>query len=103
MQAHSSRLGEFKQGNAAGRHANSVEEAMTARRFPPPWRVVDMAGCFIVQDATGQNVAWFHFHDDATVAPLLKERVRRRAVNFAGRSDFRSEGGSDQLRDTAPT
>jgi hypothetical protein len=43
-----------------------------------------MAGCFIVQDATGQNVAWFHFHDDATVAPLLKERVRRSAVNFAG-------------------
>jgi hypothetical protein len=28
-------------------------------RFPPPWRVVEMAGCFVVQDATGQNVAWF--------------------------------------------
>jgi hypothetical protein len=27
--------------------------------FPTPWHVVEMAGCFIVQDATGQNVAWF--------------------------------------------
>jgi hypothetical protein len=28
---------------------------MTGRRFPPPWRVVEMAG-FIVQDATGLYV-----------------------------------------------
>jgi hypothetical protein len=63
-------------------------EPLTGRRFPPPWRVVEVAGCFIVQDATGQNVAWFHFENDATVAPSaavpLKEQVRRRAVNFAG-------------------
>jgi hypothetical protein len=44
----------------------------------PPWQVVEVAGCFIVQDAMGRNAAWFHFHDDATVAPLIKERVRRR-------------------------
>jgi hypothetical protein len=47
-----------------------------------------MAGHFIVQDATGQNVAWFYFRDDPTVAPsaavLIKEQARRRAVNFAG-------------------
>jgi hypothetical protein len=61
---------------------------MTSRRFPAPWRVVEMAGYFIVQDATGQNVVWFYFRDDPTVAPsaavLLKEQARRRAVNFAG-------------------
>ena len=61
---------------------------MTAHRFPPPWRVVEMAGCFTVQDATGQNVAWFYFPDGPTVAPpaavLLKERARRRAMSFAG-------------------
>jgi hypothetical protein len=59
---------------------------MTAR--PPPWRVVEGAGCFIVQDATEQNVAWFYFPDGPTVAPsaavLLKKQARRRAVNFAG-------------------
>jgi hypothetical protein len=26
------------------------------RQVPTPWRVVEMAGCFTVQDATGQNV-----------------------------------------------
>jgi hypothetical protein len=61
---------------------------MTAHRFPPPWRVVEMAGYFTVQDATGQNVAWFYFPDGPTVAPsaaeLLKERARRRAISFAG-------------------
>ena len=45
-------------------------------------------GVSSVQDATGQNVAWFYFRDDPTVAPsaavLLKQRARRRAVNFAG-------------------
>jgi hypothetical protein len=60
---------------------------MTPRRFPPPWRIVEMAGCFTVQDATGQNVAWFYFPDGPTVAPsaaeLLKERARRRAQSFA--------------------
>jgi hypothetical protein len=40
---------------------------MTTR--PPPWRVVEGAGCFIVQDATEQNVAWFYFPDGPTVAP----------------------------------
>jgi hypothetical protein len=71
---------------------------MTNLRFPPPWRVVEMAGCFVVQDATGQNVAWFHFPDGPTVAPsaavLLKEHARRRAVNYAGSLLDRA----DQLR-----
>jgi hypothetical protein len=61
---------------------------MSNLRFPPPWRVVEMAGCFVVQDATGQNVAWFYFRDDPTVAPStavrLKEQAKRSAVNFAG-------------------
>jgi hypothetical protein len=61
---------------------------MTAHRFPPPWRIVEMPGRFVVQDATGRNFAWFHFEDDVTVAPsaavMLKEQARRRAVNFAG-------------------
>jgi hypothetical protein len=47
-----------------------------------------MAGCFIVQDAAGQDFAWFYFPDDPTVsrsaAVLLKDKARRRAVNFAG-------------------
>jgi hypothetical protein len=38
-------------------------EKMNSRRFPPPWRIVEMPGCIVVRDATGQNVAWFHFRD----------------------------------------
>ena len=60
---------------------------MNADRFPRPWRIVEMAGCFTVQDATGQNVAWFYFPDGPTVAPpaavLLKERAKRRSMSFA--------------------
>jgi hypothetical protein len=56
-------------------------------RFPRPWRVVEHPASFTVQDATGQNVAWFHFRNDPgiaqSVAVLFKEEAQRRAMNFA--------------------
>ena len=56
-------------------------------RFPRPWRVVEHPGSFTVQDATGQNVAWFHFRNDPGIAQsaavLFKDEARRRAMNFA--------------------
>jgi hypothetical protein len=62
-------------------------EAMTGR-FPRPWRVVEHAASFTDQDATGQNVAWFHFRNDPEIAQsaavLFKDEARRRALNFAG-------------------
>jgi hypothetical protein len=61
-------------------------EEMTGR-FPRPWRVVEHSASFTVQDATGQNVAWFYFRNDPgiaqSVAVLFKEEARRRAMNFA--------------------
>jgi hypothetical protein len=94
MQANRGGLGQFEQRNATGGHPTAVEVEGTPfrtqpmNRFPPPWRVVEMAGCFTVQDATGQSVAWFYFPDGPSVAPsaavLLKEQARRRALNFAG-------------------
>jgi hypothetical protein len=61
-------------------------EEMTGR-FPRPWRVVEHSASFNVQDATGQNVAWFYFRNDPgiaqSVAVLFKEEARRRAMNFA--------------------
>jgi hypothetical protein len=60
---------------------------MTPGRFPPPWRMVENSLCFIVQDATGQNLAWFYFREDPAVARQagvpLKDEARRMAVNFA--------------------
>jgi hypothetical protein len=61
-------------------------EEMTGR-FPRPWRAVGRSASFTVEDATGQNVAWFHFRNDSgiaqSVAVLFKEEAWRRAVNFA--------------------
>jgi hypothetical protein len=60
-------------------------EEMTGR-FPRPWRVVEHPASFTVQDATGQNVAWFYFRNDPGIAQsiaVLKEEARRRAMNFA--------------------
>ena len=61
-------------------------EEMTGR-FPRPWRMIEHAASFIVQDATGHNVAWFHFRSDPEIAQsaavLFKDEARRRAMNFA--------------------
>jgi hypothetical protein len=35
---------------------------MMPRRFPP-WTVIEHAGSFWVQDASGQTVGWFYFRD----------------------------------------
>jgi hypothetical protein len=62
-------------------------EEMTGR-FPRPWRIVEHAASFTVQDATGQNMVWFHFRNDPeiaqSVAVLFKDEARRRAMTFAG-------------------
>jgi hypothetical protein len=56
-------------------------------RFPRPWRVVEHAASFAVQDATGRNIAWFHFRNDPeivqSVAVVFKDEARRRAMKFA--------------------
>jgi hypothetical protein len=71
-------------------------EEMTGR-FPRPWRVVEHAASFAVQDATGQNVAWFYFRNDPeieqSVAVLFRDDARRRAMNFAGPPLEKAEHG----------
>jgi hypothetical protein len=36
----------------------------TARRFPPPWMIEELAECFIVRDANGQALAYVYFEDE---------------------------------------
>jgi len=61
-------------------------EEMTGR-FPRPWSVIEHSAHFTVQDARGQNVAWFYFRNDPgtvqSVAVLFKDTARRRAMIFA--------------------
>jgi hypothetical protein len=38
---------------------------MTARRFPPPWTVVEEnAACFIVKDRAGMSLAYVYFEEE---------------------------------------
>jgi hypothetical protein len=69
-------------------------EQMTGR-FPRSWHVVEHAASFNVHDATGRNVAWFHFRNDPeiehSVAALFRDDARRRAMNFAGPRSGKAE------------
>ena len=59
-----------------------------ARRFPRPWRVVEMAGGYAVEDADGQQLGMFY---GSRAAPdvarqaqtLTMDEARRMAANFA--------------------
>ena len=57
------------------------------RRFPPPWRIVEMPGGYAVEDANGQRIGWFYGREDPTIARqagvLTMDEARRMAVNFA--------------------
>lgn len=58
------------------------------RRFPPPWRVVEMRGGYTVEDADGQQLGVFYGSragpDSARQAhTLTMDEARRMAVDFA--------------------
>jgi hypothetical protein len=67
-----------------------VASDQKATRFPPPWRILERAGCFMVQNATGHDMAWFYYRDERNdpTAPLAAARFReealQRAVKYAG-------------------
>jgi hypothetical protein len=58
-----------------------------ARRFPPPWSVVETQGAYRVDDANGQALGYFYFRDDDNVVRqagvLTRDEARRIAANFA--------------------
>ena len=37
---------------------------MAERRFPAPWKVVEMPGGYRVDDATGQTIGWWYGEDE---------------------------------------
>jgi len=58
-----------------------------ARRFPPPWSAEETAAAFVVNDASGQRIAYVYFEDEPgrrTAAYLLtRDEARRIAANIA--------------------
>ena len=56
-----------------------------ARHFPPPWKIVEHAESYWVQDASGQTVGWFQFRDNPAAArhaamPARHVRLRRQRL-----------------------
>ncbi len=56
-------------------------------RFPAPWRIVEIAHGFAVEDATGRQLGVFYGRDDPNTAGhtgfLTIDEARRIAVDFA--------------------
>lgn len=56
------------------------------RRFPAPWRIIELAEAFRIEDAGGFPVAYVYFCDDEERRASMAERMtkadaRRIAVN----------------------
>jgi hypothetical protein len=69
------------------------------RRFPPPWRVVELPGGYAVEDegrmpsaSNGQRLGSFYGRADPNVArqagTLTMDEARRMALNFAKLPDL---------------
>ena len=60
---------------------------MMARRFPPPWSVEDIGGCFAVKASNGQTLIFIYYGDSVghrSLARLLTRKAARRiAANIA--------------------
>jgi len=66
---------------------------VTERRFPPPWSVEELHGCFVVKDSAGQKLAYVYFAKMSPAVALraklfTKDEARRMAANIAKMPDL---------------
>jgi hypothetical protein len=60
---------------------SNVTKAVTERRFPPPWSVEDIGGCFAVKASNGRPLLFIYYRDPAgrrSLAKLLTRNAARR-------------------------
>ncbi|MER2267057.1 hypothetical protein [Methylobacterium oxalidis] len=64
------------------------------RRFPPPWRAVELEEAFRIEDANGFAVAYTYFTADperrSSTGRMSKEEARRIAVSIAALPGLRA-------------
>jgi hypothetical protein len=66
------------------------------RRFPPPWRVVEVPHGYAVEDATGQRLGTFYGRAGQVAGELTLDEARRMTVNFTRLPELlkrKSDGG----------
>jgi hypothetical protein len=70
-----------------------MPDEVTARRFPPPWRVDETDACFIVRDNNGQALSYVYFEIEPgrrTASNMLTfDEARRIAANIAKIPQYR--------------
>jgi hypothetical protein len=62
------------------------------RRFPPPWSVNDIGGCFVVKASNGQPLLFIYYGEGVARRPLsrllTRDAARRIAAGFAKLPDL---------------
>jgi hypothetical protein len=63
--------------------AARYSQAMTTRRFPPPWSVEELDACYVVRDGNGQKLAYVYFEEEPgrRSAAKLLTRDEARSIN----------------------
>ena len=58
-----------------------VDDDSSAFRFPAPWSIQKLKGCFVVQDSAGQRLGYFYYEAE----PLRRLRTRMLTCDEAWR------------------
>jgi hypothetical protein len=65
---------------------------LAARRFPPPWSIEDIGGCFVVKASNDRPLVFIYYWDGVgrrSLAKLLtRDTARRIAVGIAKLPDL---------------
>ncbi|GJE45883.1 hypothetical protein [Methylobacterium soli] len=65
-----------------------------ARRFSPPWRLIELEEAFRIEDAISLPLAYVYFSDDserrAITGYMSREEAQRIALNIAALPDLRA-------------